>query len=179
MFVPRCDAYAYKEAYELCSSYILSRSGNEEDARDIIQEAWKIYFLRADREELDFDCPVPVYIYGICRNLWRRELRDRNSGRFTSLLYEVEDYFIDTLNDSRLKEVQERILQRHLPSLSECCRKVIELRLEGHSMEEVANELGFANGAVSAAKFHKCCKRLKDLIQMDPEYIQYFGSCPN
>ena len=49
--------------------------GTRDDAKDIFQDALIIFHRKVRSEEFVLTCAVSTYLFSICRNLWREELR--------------------------------------------------------------------------------------------------------
>lgn len=165
----------HKKAYGMVRVYVLRRSGTIEDVQDIINEGWYIFFKKAKEKELDYDCQVAYYLFGICKNLWLKELCNKNRQILTDSFEDFENIFHAETLDSDKREILCSILKSNLPKLSIRCQEIYTLKMEGLSCKEIAEEMGLNSGQISRNKIYTCTKRLRALVHQDPEYIRVFG----
>ncbi len=170
------NSAVYVESYGLVKSYVLSRSGNDEDVRDTLQEGFYIFFGKAYHEDITLDCKLAHYILGICKNVWKKELKKRQGEILTNDIMEIEDCFEEELRNKEKEESLRSIIRHCIPKLSLKCQDVINLRLEGLSCEEIAEIMNLDSSQITRNKSYSCKMRLKSLVQLDPEYIRIFNS---
>lgn len=166
----------YVESYGLVRSYVLSRSGNDEDVRDTLQEGFYIYFGKAKNDDLILECKLASYILGICKNVWKKELKKRQAEVLSDTFDDVEDRSEERLQNKEKEESLRSILRRCILKLTSRCQDVLDLGLEGISCEEIAEIMNLDNGNITSNKTFTCKLRLKTLVQQDPEYIRIFNS---
>ena len=158
------NSSVYYNAYGLVKSYVLQRSGNDEDVRDTLQEGFFIYFNMISRQEIDLDCKLESYIFGICKNVWKKELKNRNGEVLVDAFDEFEDYFGDEVKSLEKKEVLHSILKRNISKLSPRCQQVINLRLEGYTCDQIADQMGFDSDQITRNKTYTCKTRLNIIL---------------
>ena len=145
----RAIDFLYKKNYRMMVNMIIKNNGSEEEAKDIFQEALIVFWKKAVSAELVLTSKISTYIYSICQNLWRKEL-DRKS----KLSFEEKDQPVELNHDT-----QERILiiRKCINDLGETCRKVLTLfYFEELSMDDIAEQMGFANADTAKTKKYKC-----------------------
>lgn len=170
------NSAVYIETYGLVKSYVLSRSGDEKDVKDTLQEGLCIFFSKAYSEEFELECNLSSYIFGICKNVWEKELKKRRKQNLFNTLEYRDISTMDNLEDKIKKDALQTILLRSIKKLSEKCQDVIDLQLEGMSCDEIAKELNYQDGNIAGNKLFTSKARLKVLVQKDPEYIRLFNS---
>jgi RNA polymerase sigma-70 factor, ECF subfamily len=120
---------------------------SEQDAEDIVQEAW----IRASEAAANFrwESGFATWLTGIAINRFRELLRKRNRWPVLGLEAVAEP-------ESRTEHVGERIdLERALSLLPVGYRTVLVLHdLEGYRHEEIAEQLGIAAGTSKSQLFH-------------------------
>jgi RNA polymerase sigma factor (sigma-70 family) len=150
--------FLYKKYYRMMTKLVISNSGTEEEARDVYQDALVVFWEKAKKGDLVMTSKISTFIYSICLNLWRKEL-DRKS-RFSS---EEKENFesIDTEREERIKAIHDC-----LDELGETCKKILMYYyFDGLSMNEIAENLGYANTDTAKTKKYKCKKRLDELVK--------------
>ena len=111
--------------------YIRANQGSSEDARDIFQEVLLVIFRRVRSGSFTLTCSLGTYLYSVSKLLWLKELRKRK--RFSDQPADWEAYTDEEQDVIQMAEYNERqrIYRRHFEQLSEACRKVLALFLEG------------------------------------------------
>lgn len=126
---------------------ILRLAGSEQDAEDVVQEAW----IRATEAAANFrwESGFATWLTGIALNRFRELLRKHN--RWPSVGLETV-----TEPESRPEHVGERVdLEKALSLLPLGYRTVLVLHdLEGYRHEEIAEQLGIAPGTSKSQLFH-------------------------
>lgn len=148
----------YRKYYRMMTKLVITNSGTEQEAKDIYQDALIVFWQKATSGNLVMTSKMSTYIYSICQNLWRKEL-DRKS----RLRHEQKDSpeFQDQESEERSRIINECIME-----LGDTCRKVLTFYyFDGHSMQEIADKLGFANTDTAKTKKYKCKKKLDELIK--------------
>ena len=145
------DEIAFRELYRRHTprlyQLILRLVGSEQDAEDVVQEAW----IRATEAAANFrwESGFATWLTGIAINRFKELLRKRN--RWPSLS-------IEQVNEPvvRTDRVGERVdLERALSLLPLGYRTVLILHdLEGYRHEEIAEQLGIAPGTSKSQLFH-------------------------
>lgn len=140
----------FTENFPLYLQFALKYIADEEECKDIVQEA----FIKYWKQENNFKDEVSskAYLYKSIRNGCLNQLRHRDIRRkyYESLPedWESEDYFMENV----IKEEVADIVLKEINKLSETSRKILLRSLDGYSNEEIAEELGVS---VNTVKTHK------------------------
>ncbi|NMD01220.1 MAG: sigma-70 family RNA polymerase sigma factor [Bacteroidales bacterium] len=159
--------YAYKKYYPSVANYIRLNGGNDDDAKDIFQEAMMVLFHNTQKEHFQLSCQLNTYLYSIARNLWLTELRRQNKNTT-----EIED-FDQLLSEDELlmEEAEEKVkaqrnLKLSLETLGEPCKTILTaFYIEQLSMQEIAEKMGYTNSENAKNQKYKCLLRLKKIYQ--------------
>ncbi|MGQ0815030.1 MAG: RNA polymerase sigma factor [Gemmatimonadota bacterium] len=153
------DEIAFRELYRRHTprlyQLVLRLVGSEQDAEDVVQEAW----IRATEAAANFrwESGFNTWLTGIAINRFRELLRKRNRWPQISLESTAEP-------EVRPDHVGERIdLEKALNLLPLGYRTVLVLHdLEGFRHEEIAEQLGIAPGTSKSQLFHarRCVRAL-------------------
>jgi RNA polymerase sigma factor (sigma-70 family) len=150
--------YLYKKNYKMMTKMVINNSGNEDEAKDIYQEALIVFWQKAVSGNLVLSSKISTFIYSICQNLWRKELERKS--RLSS-----EEKDSPEINDV---DRQERIaiINESINNLGETCRKILTYYyFDNLSMNDIAEKMGFANADTAKTKKYKCKKELDELIK--------------
>lgn len=145
------DELAFRELYRRHTprlyQLVLRLVGSEQDAEDVVQEAW----IRAAEAAGNFrwESNFSTWLTGIAINRFKELLRKRNRWPSVSLEHIAEP-------EIRPDYVGERVdLEKALSLLPLGYRTVLVLHdLEGFRHEEIAEQLGIAAGTSKSQLFH-------------------------
>ena len=171
----KSDHKVITNIYERCApkviGYIKKNSGDEAQARDVIQEALITIYDQARTSDLQLTCPFDAYFFLVCKRKWFNELKKKRPDgvtiqeEITSIDAEVQSQAEETIlyNDRAI------LFNKMLASMGETCREIIKLSFTIKSMEAVAQKLGVTYGYVRKKK-SLCIGKLTQLVQDNPQY---------
>lgn len=160
--------FVYRQYFPMVRYFILKNQGTMEDAKDVFQEAIVSVYQRVRRKNLALDCAFKTYFYSIVRHIWLQYL-DRNR-----IVYEFSDMdeFL-MLEDQELYDdfqAKKAIFQKRFLELTELCRKVLMMVVEGTSYEEIASIIGYKGRQYAIKRKYECMRSLMNRVVNDPEY---------
>jgi len=172
LLISSYDKRAYNTAYRVM--------GNEEDAKDMAQEA----MIRVFRALKDFkgQSAFSTWLYRIVINVCLDELRRRKNEKYVSMDSTVQtdsgELHIELCSDKETPEaVYERVEQRELiknaiHELNDDYKSVIVLReIQGFSYEEISNILDCSLGTVKS-RINRARTMLRDKLKVRMELSQ-------
>jgi RNA polymerase sigma-70 factor (ECF subfamily) len=161
-------------AYEPAGMRVaLGMMGNEEDARDALQEAFVKVYDTLDR--FDLRRPFGPWFFQILRNQCRDMLRSRNA-RFKVEALDVRLEMRAAGEDSSPERRRERaaareLLWRGLERIGEDHREILVLKeLEGFRYGEIAEILDIPEGTVASRLYHARRALKEALEELGAEY---------
>jgi RNA polymerase sigma factor (sigma-70 family) len=163
--------YIYKKYYKEIQHYIIKNSGNEEDARDVFQEALIVIYRKLKNNELHLTCAFNTYLYAVCRYLWLKTLnKDKNN-----IMVEMDDQINDKIIDEDLvNKINENekfaLYQKHFEKLEEDCKKILKLFVNKTSLKEIAAIMGYKSEKYAKKRKFLCKEYLINSIQKDPNF---------
>jgi RNA polymerase sigma factor (sigma-70 family) len=154
----------YKSHFPMVLHFILGNNGTEQEAKDIYQEAFIIFYEKL-QEDLNLTCKIKTYLYSICRRQWLKRLYEKN--KFTGGIDEMEE-FLDVEQDIQKNEEKEKdfiVMEASLISLGEPCKTLItDFYIQNMNMEEIADKFGYTNSDNAKNQKYKCLQRLKKIF---------------
>jgi RNA polymerase sigma factor (sigma-70 family) len=160
--------YVYKQYFPMVRYFIIRNQGSEEDAEDMFQEAVVAIYQRVKKKSLALDCAFKTYFYSVVRHMWLQYL-DRNKIHYE--FSDMDEFLMledkELYDDFQSKKV---IYQRRFLELTELCRKVLLMVVEGTSYEEIALTLGYKGRQYAIKRKYECMKSLINRVMNDPEY---------
>lgn len=156
----------YRENYPLVMKLVLSNHGDEEDARDIYQESFIVFYEKIKEDDFKLTCAISTYLYSVARNLWYKRLR--------KLQYDGVIKLKETMDAEDVSEdVEAHVekegfignIERSLEQLGDpCCSILKDFFYHKLSMEEIALKFGYTNANNAKNQKYKCFNRFKKLV---------------
>lgn len=159
----------YAECFPQVGRFVQKNMGNKEDAEDIFQKALLQIAVRYKREPFEIGVDFPIYLFAVCRNLWRRELnksKDRvTNDNFGNIHSDEQDAAMALMEQKRYELFQEKLNQ-----LSENCKKILSMYFAKASYAEIVKAGEYNSETVARQRVFKCKKKLTDIIRKDNRY---------
>lgn len=160
----------YSTCYNPVRSYICKNSGEENDARDIFQEAIMVVYDKAKHNQLNLTCSLKTYIFSIARLLWLKQLKKKQKSivqlKEAEEYTEVEEDTIEIYN----KNTKHALFVKHFKQLSKDCQKIISLFLDGKGIDEVTIIMNYNSTQHTKNRRYRCKKSLINTIRKHPDY---------
>lgn len=150
--------YLYRKHYRMMARLITRNSGNEEDAKDVFQDALIIFWEKARTGKFELSSKISTYLYSVCQNLWHKELNRKQ--RLVSQEHDVAE----THDSDRSERIA--IVEKCLQQLKPDCRQILMYYyFDQLPMTEIAEKMEFANADSAKTKKYKCKQELDRLIK--------------
>jgi RNA polymerase sigma factor (sigma-70 family) len=155
----------YRRYFPMVLHLVLTNSGDEDDAKDIYQEALVVVYEKVASGSLELHCQLKTYLYSVSRRLWLKALSHR--GRFSNQLTDTESA-TDVTDDVLQHEERDRQFEQMASSLGrlgEPCRTLLEdFYIRDLSMQDITEKFGYTNADNAKTQKYKCLQRLKRLF---------------
>lgn len=159
----------YLQNFPKVLAMVLKDQGNQDQARDIFQEAfiavWKN--IREERFIPESESAIHGYIYTIARNKWldlQGSLRYRKTVSLSPGFHhpsEQEEYM--PVDNQTRKEEKISLVMKALESIEDACKGLlIKFYFEKKSLKEIAEELQI-DPASARNKKYRCMQTLREL----------------
>jgi len=164
----------YKSHYPTVKKFVLFNTGNEEDAKDLLQEALMIILQKVKNNSFALSCSFSSYLYSIIKNLWLKELRQkRSNGLIIKDLEDIEDVDCYVSFEKEYKSnVGYFIFRMHFNKLSKSCKELLKTIFESKTYSEVATILNLKSEGVVRRRRYRCKESLIETIKSDPKFIE-------
>ena len=157
-------------------SYIKSNSGDEDSAKDIIQEALITIYHQAKEKNLQLTCPFDAYFFLLCKRKWLNELKKTNKKEVTinEETLSKNDSALELVDETDLFEEKQSLFNLMFQQLGTACKDLLKATFKIKSMEEVAKSLGVTY-AYARKKKSLCIGKLTKLVKESPKYNQLYN----
>jgi len=155
----------YLAYFPMVMQLIINNNGDEDDAKDIYQEAIIIVYNKIKAGDFELSSKLKTYIYSICRRLWLKRLSQIN--RYGGDIKDFQEYLVveeDTENHNE-RDLQFTKMGSALQLLGEPCKTIIEeFYINNKSMQDICEAFGYTNADNAKTQKYKCLQRLKKLF---------------
>lgn len=167
--------YLYEKYYRPAAAFIHANSGQEQDARDIFQQALLVLFKKTRNADFRLTADPGAYLLAVVRNLWLYRLRTRQTHPEVSIdeNHRIPDAGID---DTELLFRENTWSEKHhtvrqlLETLKIECQKLIQYAYYNRlSSTEIAALLGYSERFVKVKK-HRCMEALREKVKNHPAF---------
>jgi len=163
--------YLYNEYFGLVYDVVSQNKGNEDDARDVLQEAIILIYRKIRDESLELNSSFKTYLYSVSRYIWKRELRNRETETHHLMKYTREDSrATESPDPDHEQQERYRLYQEHFNKLGKECRSVLRMFLNNCSMEHIAKKMGYKSRKFVKKKKYKCKEQLVRSIKNDKRF---------
>lgn len=154
--------------FPMIRKMVRSADGSTADAEDIFQEALILLIRNIQERNFTLTSKLSTYLYGMCRLLWKEELRRRQRPVPPGLTQGLDDAEELSLNIE--KEHDARLAEKILHELGERCRELLLLFYHGGlRLKDIAARMGYSTENTAKNQKYKCLEaaklRLKQLQQ--------------
>lgn len=147
--------------FPMVRKMIRSSGGDAADAEDIFQEALILLVRKIHQQHFVLTSKLSTYLYGICRLLWKDELRRRNRPIPHELVHDspgAEDQLL-TYTET---EQQARLAEIALDQLGQRCRELLLLFYHGGlKLKDIAAKMGYSAENTAKNQKYKCLEAAK------------------
>ena len=160
--------YLYDNYFQTVKNHVLKNSGSYDDVSDVFQDTIIVLFQQICENSFNLTSDLKGYFFGIARNIWNSQLRNKN--RVSELTVDVVD---EDEPDNLFDPALENILSRSFQKLKPDNQTILKLFYEGVSYEEIAVKMNLKNAIYARRKKYLSKEALIEIIKEDPEYKEY------
>ena len=154
----------YQTVYPKAKFYVLKNNGNEEQAKDVFQEAFIACWKNVKENKVDFDSNLEAYLFTITKNKWMDYLRSAAYKKTVNIngIIEISSYHEEEKVENG-QDTEINLMRNALEQLGEPCRKLLLLYyFERLSMKQIAIQFGIDNASAKNKKY-RCMQALRTI----------------
>lgn len=160
--------HLYRVYSPMIAGYIRKNSGTEEDVAEMIQIVMLELWVAVRDGRYTEEGKLGQFIYQICSNTWRDELRKRRSRPQQSLSdqeFQLEDPSEENLSTAIVKDRYLNAVHQGIGQLGEMCKDIIQMyHLQKIRLQEIAERMQYDYDNLRKRIFD-CRKKLKQLTE--------------
>lgn len=139
--------------------YVQQNSGDEDQAKDIFQEAIVIFYEKAQTTDFKLTSSVTTYVFGVSKNLWYSKLRKLGKEIPSDI---IQDTAIEIPEEN--KEEMFEQLELVVKQLGNKCQEILkQFYFLKASMKSISSNLGYSSVNAAKTQKYKCLERAKKL----------------
>jgi RNA polymerase sigma factor (sigma-70 family) len=164
--------HLYQSALPQIMKYICLNNGDEDEAKDIFQDAVVSLFTTVRLGKFEQGKDVNGFLYFVARNLWINRVKRRNRQM------DISTMLMEPLEDSHLAVIitkeKEALIDRVMSKVGDKCKQLLKYVIyDNLSMREVAEKMNFAGETVAKSTHYRCKQRLMELVEKDGAMINF------
>ncbi|WP_316765648.1 sigma-70 family RNA polymerase sigma factor [Pedobacter frigiditerrae] len=155
----------YAGYYPMVLQFILNNNGDEDDAKDVYQEAIIVLYNKIKTGNFELSSKLKTYIYSVSRRIWLKKLAQHS--KKTNNIADFEDVLVvdEDVEQHEQKDMQFDKMKVALESLGEPCKTIIQdFYINSLSMQDICEKFGYTNTDNAKTQKYKCLQRLKKLF---------------
>lgn len=163
-------SFLYKEVLPKVKHYIKSNKGDDDEAKDIFQDAVIIFYKKVKHTSFNEMMNVTSYICFISKNLWINRVKKINK------TVEMPDNMLlnsdeDLLSNIIIEEKKNALLGL-VSQIGDECQKLLKYSIyDNLSMREICKKLGYSSENVAKTYNYRCKQKLVQLVMKNKELV--------
>ena len=157
-------SFLYKMVLPKVKHYIKTNRGNEDEAKDIFQDAVIIFYKKVKLDQISQDTNITAYICHVAKNLWINRAKKLNR----TIELPDEDYHPaeeDNFLDQLISEEKKNAVRNLLSQIGEECQKLLKYSVyDNLSMKEICAKMGYSSENVAKTYNYRCKQKLVQLV---------------
>ena len=155
----------YVGYFPMVLQFILNNNGDEEDAKDVYQEAIIVLYNKIKSGDFELSSKLKTYIYSVCRRIWLKKLSKESKKAINVTDFEDIEAVETDMEAHEEKDKQFEQMQSALQLLGEPCKTIIQdFYINNMSMQDISEKFGYTNTDNAKTQKYKCLQRLKKLF---------------
>ena len=161
------DTKVYHQFYKLIfpkiKKMVLYKGGNDEDARDVFQDAIIVFYKKVKTNSYEHRTEIDAFIYSVSRNIWYNKIRKEKRQNYFK--EGEESQLVATYKDFQQDEERTEMIMAIFSKIGERCKQLLTYKFyDGLNMKEITEKMGFGNENSAKTQHYKCKQKLIELV---------------
>ncbi|MFN6945513.1 MAG: RNA polymerase sigma factor [Cytophagaceae bacterium] len=164
----------YKNILPKIIGHIVKNNGNEDEAKDIFQDAVMSFYHQVKTGKFNEDYEINGFIFTVARNLWINRVKKMNR---TIPMTAEEENMVNGLDllENIITEERAYAIKNMLNQVGEECQKLLKYSTYDRlSMKEICVKMGFSSENVAKTYNYRCKQKLVQLIKGNQSVLKLF-----
>ena len=160
----------YKDCFAYCASFVINNRGEQEQARDLFQEALIVLFKNSRKADFKLTCNVKTYLYSVVRNQWLKKITRADKGGLKLVIDQdpEREYILvdeDVTEEAEEKEEKHEAVSQAMKLIKEDCQNLImNFYFKKVDLSNIAEQMGYTYQFVKVKK-NRCMAALKKKVK--------------
>lgn len=154
--------------------YVQANSGTEEDGEEMFFEALHILDRNLREGKFEGRSALNTYFVQIAKFRWLKQLAKRKSEGNVPQGLDTDIAVEESVERAMIAAEHEQVFAQLMSQIGERCKRIFELFHLGHSMAEIAQEVGISDADQAKKEKSRCKQRLLKLLAERPELRNFF-----
>lgn len=168
----RAWEFAYKDWRDRIIGTIVAKNGTREEAKEAMQEVVMVFERRIRRPDFVLQHKLSTYFISCVYRQW---MRSKKLGKMS--VVDLEDRHLSGFVESVESEIAQtelaKLLDESMTRLGDRCKTILLHFMNGFSMKEIAEKMGFDGGEqVARNEKRKCQERYENYLREHPSILQ-------
>lgn len=173
----KAEDAAYLMHYSEIQRFLDKQGATAYEAEEICQNAVIVFCEKARNDKFVPTAPIKTYLTAICENKWREKLEKRKNitipqrkveSEFDAKTNEMLQQFEDETDNPDIDEMIE-FAKKEVDKLGEKCKNILSsFFYDNRTVEQIAQELDYANGKIAKSQKNKCMGQLRKKTRARP-----------
>jgi len=155
--------------------HVGANNGTAEDGEEVFFDALEVFDRNLREGKYEGKSALNTYFLGIAKNRWLKRLEKRRPTWDAEKLYPKDQLQTASAEDFLISAEHEAVFAEVMAQVGERCKRIFELFHLGHSMAEIATEVGISDADQAKKEKGRCKKRLLNLLAERPELRNFFN----
>lgn len=157
----------YKKCLPKVRSYVLKNRGNQEDVKDVFQDAVTTLLYKMKAEGFVPKGDINKYVFVSCRNIWINKAKRNGTVIYVEQEIEQEDDSTSQV-DSIIQDERVSLVRSLMEKLGEPCKTLLKhLYFDELSLKEIVVKMGISSVGVAKTNSFRCKQKLTKLVATD------------
>jgi RNA polymerase sigma factor (sigma-70 family) len=154
--------------------HVVANSGTEEDGEEVFFDALTVFDRNVREGKFEGRSAMNTYFFQIAKFVWLKRLAKRRPALDVKKLLDTDQAVEDSVEKALIGAEHEQVFAQVMSKVGERCKRIFALFHLGHSMVEIALEVGISDADQAKKEKSRCKKRLLNLLAERPELLNFF-----
>jgi RNA polymerase sigma factor (sigma-70 family) len=155
--------FLYKNVLPKVRHHINGNKGNDDEAKDIFQDAIIIFYRKVKQNQIAEDVNVTAFICQVAKNLWINRVKKMNKSTEIpdeNALHTGEDFLGNLITEEKTAAIT-----KLLSEIGPECQKLLKYSIyDNLSMKEICRLMGYSSENLTKNYNYRCKQKLIQLV---------------
>lgn len=167
--------HLYETALPQIVKFICSNNGDEDEAKDIFQDAVVSLFTTVKLGKFEQGKEVNGFLFFVSRNMWINRVKRKNRQ------YDISKIHMPMSEENALAVIitkdKEDVIDKFMSMMGSKCKQLLKYVIyDNLSMKEIAKLMNFAGETVAKNAHYRCKQKMMDLLGSDQTLINFLNN---